>query len=154
MQFTARQARINAICGLNLASAESCALLRKMGHDASAVPNASAEAPASGVAVEQDDILVKVPATRPDILHECDLVEDVAVAYGFNRIKKTFPSTNTVAKGHAINQLSDIVRRECAQAGWLEVLPLTLVGSVRGVLARYYLTSAPYSALMTRISPS
>lgn len=73
-----------------------------------------------------DGLVVKVPATRPDILHECDIMEDVAIAYGFNKLRKTFPRTNTVAQALPINKLADIVRRECALAGFTEVLPLTL----------------------------
>lgn len=30
----------------------------------------------------------QVPPTRSDILHACDVVEDVAIAYGFNNIPK------------------------------------------------------------------
>jgi phenylalanyl-tRNA synthetase beta chain len=104
-----------------------------MGHQASI--GASADRPAinasTSLVLQQappDDLLtVSVPPTRPDILHECDLVEDVAISYGFNNLKKTFPSTNTIAKPYPINKLYDLVRKECAFAGWLEVLPLTLV---------------------------
>jgi phenylalanyl-tRNA synthetase beta chain len=74
-----------------------------------------------------DELLVKVPPTRPDILHECDIMEDAAIAYGFNNLPKTFPPTNTVAQPLAISKLSDLVRVEWAMAGWVEVLPLILV---------------------------
>ena len=33
-----------------------------------------------------------------DILHTCDIIEDAAIAYGYNNISMTFPKTNTVAK--------------------------------------------------------
>ncbi len=32
-----------------------------------------------------------------DVIHPCDIVEDVAIAYGFNNIKMTFPKTSCVA---------------------------------------------------------
>ena len=32
-----------------------------------------------------------------DILHTCDIIEDAAIAYGYNNICMTFPKTNTVA---------------------------------------------------------
>ena len=76
---------------------------------------------------DKDEILVAVPATRPDIMHECDLVEDAAIAYGYNRLPKTFPNTSTVAQALPISKISDIVRREWAYAGWVEVLPFILV---------------------------
>jgi phenylalanyl-tRNA synthetase beta chain len=74
-----------------------------------------------------DEIQVGIPPTRPDIFHECDIMEDAAIAYGFNKLPDTFPATNTVAQPLAINKLSDVIRREWALAGWIEVLPLILV---------------------------
>lgn len=110
--FTASCSYINSCTGLNLSQEEIIRFLTKMGNDTHA----------KGA----DELVVNVPATRPDILHECDIMEDVAIGYGFNNLKKTFPRTNTVAQALPINKLSDIVRRECALAGFTEVLPLTL----------------------------
>ena len=31
------------------------------------------------------------------MLHACDIMEDVAIAYGYNNIKMTFPKVNTIA---------------------------------------------------------
>ena len=92
---------------------------------------------ASVSASDADVIDVQVPPTRPDILHECDLVEDAAIAFGFNNLPDTFPPTSTVAQPLSINKLSDIVRHEWALAGWVEVLPLILVRPSR-----------PYSAIV------
>ncbi|EPQ26368.1 uncharacterized protein PFL1_06016 [Pseudozyma flocculosa PF-1] len=105
---------INRCTGLKLSADDMIKLLNKMGHEAAK----SADQP--------DQLIVDIPPTRPDILHECDLMEDVAVAYGFDNLPKTFPSTNTVAAPLPINKLADIVRRECAYSGWVEVLPLIL----------------------------
>ena len=33
-----------------------------------------------------------------DVIHPCDIAEDVAIAYGFNNIKMTFPKTNCIAQ--------------------------------------------------------
>jgi phenylalanyl-tRNA synthetase beta chain len=60
-------------------------------------------------------------------LHECDIMEDAAIAYGFNNLPRKLPRTNTVAKPFAVNRLGDILRKECAMAGWIEALPLILV---------------------------
>ena len=75
----------------------------------------------------KDEVIVQIPPTRPDILHECDIMEDAAIAYGFNKLPDTFPPTSTVAQPLAISKLSDIVRTEWALAGWVEALPLILV---------------------------
>ena len=77
--------------------------------------------------ISKDLIDVYVPPTRADILHQCDIMEDVAIAYGFNKLPRSFPSkSGTVAQPLMINKLSDIVRLEAAMAGWSEVMPLIL----------------------------
>ena len=69
---------------------------------------------------------VSVPITRADILHPCDIAEDVAIAYGFNRIPRRFPPTNTVGEQQPINHLTDLLRFDLANAGYMEVLTLGL----------------------------
>lgn len=72
------------------------------------------------------NINVVVPPSRSDILHPCDIMEDVAIAFGFNNIPETLPSTHTTATPQPINKLSDALRREIAMAGCTEVIPLIL----------------------------
>lgn len=113
--MVAGAAYINSCTGLSLSSSEISKLLQKM-------------ALGSSVSATDPDVLsIEVPPTRPDILHECDIMEDAAVAYGFNNLPKAFPKTNTVAQSLGLSRISDIVRREWALAGWVEVLPLILV---------------------------
>ncbi|KAF8914027.1 phenylalanyl-tRNA synthetase subunit beta [Gymnopilus junonius] len=105
---------VNSCTGLSLKSEQVSTLLQKMGLTASVSPS------------NNDEILVHVPPTRPDILHECDIMEDAAIAYGFNNLPDKFPATSTVAQPLAISKLSDVIRTEWALAGWVEVLPLIL----------------------------
>lgn len=112
-ETSVRVSYVNRCTGLQHDAAQIAQLLGRMGH--TAAPTADA-----------DVVSVQVPVTRPDILHECDLMEDVAVAHGFDHLPKTFPPTNTVGGPLPINKLTDIVRHACAQSGWLEVLPLIL----------------------------
>jgi phenylalanyl-tRNA synthetase beta chain len=79
---------------------------------------------------DSDTLNVAIPPTRSDILHECDIMEDAAIAYGFNNLPDTFPATSTVAQPLAVSKLCDIIRHEWAYAGWVEVLPLILVRGV------------------------
>ena len=44
-----------------------------------------------------DEIEVEIPPTRSDVIHACDIMEDAAIAYGFNNITHTTPRTYTVA---------------------------------------------------------
>ncbi|MCJ1430503.1 phenylalanine--tRNA ligase subunit beta, partial [Sticta canariensis] len=106
---------INGCCDLSLTGPEICSLLKRMSYTAS---------PSSA---SPDLIDVHIPPTRADILHQCDIMEDVAIAYGFNQLPRFFPSkSGTVAQPLMINKLSDIVRQEAAMAGWSEVMPLIL----------------------------
>jgi len=75
---------------------------------------------------DNDDILVEIPPTRHDIIHACDIYEDVAIAYGYNNIVKTLPATNTIAAQYPINKLSDQLREQMAQAGFTEALTFSL----------------------------
>lgn len=76
-----------------------------------------------------DDILVvKLPITRPDILHPCDVMEDNAVGYGYDNLPKGEKLSNAefIASALPISKVSNIFRIASSQASWLEVLPLTL----------------------------
>lgn len=71
-------------------------------------------------------VKVLVPPTRHDILHERDIVEDLAIAYGYNKIEKTFPKTSTVAQEFPLNKLSDHLREEVTRSGFTEALTFSL----------------------------
>ncbi|KAJ3550639.1 hypothetical protein NM688_g5030 [Phlebia brevispora] len=113
--MTAHPSYVNSCTGLNLNAPELAVLLEKM----------------TLIAKEDtsdfDTVSVEIPPTRPDIMHECDIMEDAAIAYGFNNLPDTFPPTSTVAQPLELSKLSDIIRREWALAGFVEVLPLILV---------------------------
>ena len=38
-----------------------------------------------------ESVSVRVPITRPDVMHACDVMEDVAVAYSFNKLPRPLP---------------------------------------------------------------
>jgi phenylalanyl-tRNA synthetase beta chain len=111
---TASHSYLNAATGLDLSREEACKLLNKMSLIAR---------PSTG---DKDLIEVDVPCTRSDILHECDIMEDYAIGYGYNNLPTSLPTTSTVAKPFPINKLGDILRKECAMAGWIEALPYIL----------------------------
>ncbi|KAI0431797.1 phenylalanyl-tRNA synthetase [Xylaria sp. FL1042] len=103
---------INGCCGLDLSADAICQLLEKMAYTSRPL---------------ESKIEVFIPPTRPDVLHPCDIMEDVAVAYGFNKLPRSVSTKSaTVGKPLPMNKLADIVRLECAMAGWLEVMPLIL----------------------------
>jgi phenylalanyl-tRNA synthetase beta chain len=76
---------------------------------------------------DKNKLNVQVPVTRSDIMHECDLVEDVAIAYGYNNLKLEVPKTFYGASEQPVNHLSDFLRVELAMAGFTECLNWALV---------------------------
>jgi|TARA_B100001142_G_scaffold314508_1_gene352088 phenylalanyl-tRNA synthetase beta chain len=74
--------------------------------------------------IDGDVLRVEVPPTRSDILHPCDVAEDVAIAYGYNNInkEKAGPNVVTVGAQQPLNNFSDLVRQEMASQGFSEVL--------------------------------
>lgn len=41
--------------------------------------------------LDDNTIEVTPPITRSDVLQNCDIIEDVAIAYGYNNIVKKLP---------------------------------------------------------------
>ncbi|XP_028772641.1 phenylalanine--tRNA ligase beta subunit, cytoplasmic [Neltuma alba] len=85
---------------------------------------------------KQGNIVVSVPPSRSDVLHPCDVMEDVAIAYGFNAIKDKAIIDNKGSKRLAaslrllpLNELSDLIRKEVAMMGFTEVLTFILCSS-------------------------
>jgi phenylalanyl-tRNA synthetase beta chain len=113
---TAEISYINACCGLDLSAEEICKLLKRMCYTA----RPSTE--------NKDLIDIDIPITRADVLHQCDIMEDVAIGYGYDNLERTFPkgSGGTIAAPLPLNKLADIVRHESALCGWSEVMPLIL----------------------------
>ncbi|KAJ2743670.1 phenylalanine--tRNA ligase subunit beta [Coemansia sp. BCRC 34301] len=105
---------LNSIIGINQSNDQIVELLKKMSLEA-VVEDAS-----KGV------IAVKLPPTRPDILQECDVAEDLAIAFGYDNIPRAPNTEATVGVPLPLNKLSDLVRKETAMAGWTEVLTLSL----------------------------
>lgn len=113
-QETVSTAYINECIGVALDGSEMCRLLTKMSLQASMKEGSN------------EILLVQVPPTRSDIFHACDVMEDVAIAYGFNRIPKTIPAVNTLAAPFPLNKLTDALRAEVALLGFTEIATLTL----------------------------
>ena len=73
-----------------------------------------------------DTLTVRVPPTRSDVLHACDVAEDVAVAHGFNNVAETLPRSATIGRELPLNQLTELLRGDVAAAGFTEVLTWAL----------------------------
>lgn len=60
---------------------------------------------------EDKNYSAHVPAWRVDVLHECDLLEDIAICYGYPKIAHTLPPTSTVGSQLRINKFTDFMRQ-------------------------------------------
>ena len=105
-------AECKKLLGIELTSSSMANLLEKMRFGA--VPE--------GV----DHVKVQVPCYRADIMHDWDLFEDVAIAYGYDRITDSPPATFTVGKPHPVQVCAALAREAFCGLGYLEVMPFTL----------------------------
>ncbi|NQS73179.1 MAG: phenylalanine--tRNA ligase subunit beta [Methanoculleus sp.] len=71
-------------------------------------------------------VRVLVPCYRADILHDWDIFEDVAIAYGIENFDATLPATSTVAEEHPTTAIARAVRAVMVGLGYLEMIPFTL----------------------------
>ena len=74
------------------------------------------------VKCSEDEVLVKVPAYRVDIMHPIDLVEDIAIAYGYDRIKPEIPKVFTSGGESYVERFSSKVRLIMVGLGFQEVI--------------------------------
>ncbi|MBT4257581.1 phenylalanine--tRNA ligase subunit beta [archaeon] len=70
---------VNKLLGLDLEEKTIKQLLGKMGH-------------------EYNNGIVKSPSYRTDLLHEVDLIEDIAIAYGYENFEPIIPKISTIGK--------------------------------------------------------
>jgi phenylalanyl-tRNA synthetase beta chain len=103
-------AEINSTIGININQEEMIRLCNRM-----------QLGPASYIA-ETGKIRCVVPPTRSDVLHPVDVIEDIAIAYGFNNVELKIPQTLTVGQPLPINLFTDLLRAEIARAGYVEML--------------------------------
>ncbi|MGA2524138.1 MAG: phenylalanine--tRNA ligase subunit beta [Candidatus Bathyarchaeia archaeon] len=102
----------NRILGLNLSAKEICKLLLTAGLGICKVDNCSIE--------------VEVPFYRVDVMHQVDLIEDVAVAYGYNNIECVWREMPTTGKAKPAQQSINIARELMVGLGYQEILTYTL----------------------------
>ncbi|MDH7517564.1 MAG: phenylalanine--tRNA ligase subunit beta [Candidatus Thermoplasmatota archaeon] len=103
---------VNSVLGTKFGEKEVIDCLSAMGYDASKN--------------EKGSIDVYIPAWRTDILHDIDLVEDVAVGYGFDRFETDLPKSMTFGKVLSKQNLYDDLRSIMIGLGFNEVTTFTI----------------------------
>jgi len=140
----------NELLGLKLTEVQVVESLRKCRLDAKAMKNGVVE--------------VSIPAYRIDVLHEVDLVEEVAIGYGYYKLKPTIPETLTIGEPHPAHRTADVVRQIMTGLGFTEVMNFTLINEAahyenmrlkaRNVIKLANPVSADYTILRESLLPS
>ena len=98
--------QVNQVLGLSLSIEEMITCLGRMGCDATL----------------KDEVLdVLVPAWRSDILHERDLIEDIAIGYGYDAFEPELPHMETIGGRLPRNKDIDLLRKTLVGLGFNEV---------------------------------
>ena len=97
---------VNGTLGMEFTPEETAALLGKMGYDA----------------ILGDNLMVKVPSYRTDIMHPMDLVEDVAIAYGYGAFVPEIPDIASEAGEDPLEVFSRGLRNFLVGYGLQEVV--------------------------------
>jgi phenylalanyl-tRNA synthetase beta chain len=71
--------------------------------------------------VQANIVDVGIPAYRVDILHDVDIVEDIAIGYGYDRIEPTLPTTMTVGHELPLSRLRRTIRDLMVGLGYQEI---------------------------------
>jgi phenylalanyl-tRNA synthetase beta chain len=83
----------------------------------------------AGFGVEKmsgDCVSVLVPCYRVDVMHQVDLVEDIAIAYGYNNIETLWRELPTTGGMRPEQRVIDIAREFMVGLGYQEILTYTL----------------------------
>ena len=105
-------AAANRVLGLDLDAEETARCLVKLRY---------------GAAPENGRVAVEIPAYRADILHEQDIIEDVAIGYGYTNFVPKLVGTMTVSRPRPVEETSELVRRVMTGFGLFEVMTNILV---------------------------
>jgi len=114
--YTVTSENVKKELGLDISADVARAYLEKMMHAVKVVEEG-----------ERWSLLVYPSRLRPDVLHLCDLVEDLAIAHGYNNFPKISSSSYSVGQEHPFNKRADEIRRECAIVGYTEMYNMALL---------------------------
>jgi phenylalanyl-tRNA synthetase beta chain len=105
-------ARANEFIGLDLKPAAMAKIAKRMRY---------------GVQKMKDGTLTLLaPPYRTDIMHEVDLIEDIAIGYGYDQLEPTLPSVVTTGEQVPIEKISQKARKVLTGLGFMETMGYTL----------------------------
>jgi len=102
----------NGVLGLQLSAERMAELLSTAGFEVEKV--------------SRDSVAVLVPCYRVDVMHQVDLVEDIAIAYGYNNIEPLWCELPTSGSVKPEQRLFDVAREFMVGLGFQEILNYNL----------------------------
>ena len=99
---------MNKILGLNLKETEIKKYLERMGFD-------------------YKNKTVLIPAYRTDILHEIDIAEDIAIAYGYNNFKVEIPNVATIGEENKLESFKEKIANVLIGLSLIEINSFSIV---------------------------
>jgi phenylalanyl-tRNA synthetase beta chain len=79
--------------------------------------------------VSEKSVTVLVPCYRVDVMHQVDLIEDIAIAYGYNNIEPFWRELPTTGRLRPEQRLIDTAREFMVGLSFQEVLTYTLTSA-------------------------
>jgi phenylalanyl-tRNA synthetase beta chain len=92
----------NKLLGINISEKQLKQLLEKMGYD-------------------YKNKIAEIPAWRADILHEVDLIEDIAIAYGYENFIPEIPEISTIGEEKSKEKIKRNIALILSGLGLLEI---------------------------------
>lgn len=139
-----RDSDVEGLTGLRLIAAKTKELLEKAGYGVSGS-------------------FVTIPDYRRDILHVCDVIEDIAILYGFDKIASAPLTSYTIGSSTEMNAFVDGIREIAVGLGFQEILSPILSNravmeekmgvSGTGLVEIENIMSETYSAVRSWLSP-
>lgn len=102
---------INSLLGVELGSGEAVEALERMGYSSEH---------------GQGKLKIKIPPYRSDIMHDVDIVEDVAIGYGYENLEPRLPQIATTGEEHPLERKWSKLRKLLTGYGLSEVMSLML----------------------------
>ncbi|MBI2045501.1 phenylalanine--tRNA ligase subunit beta [Candidatus Pacearchaeota archaeon] len=93
---------VNKLLGIKLKEIDLKNLLEKMGH-------------------KYSNKIVEIPAWRIDIMHEVDLIEDIAIAYGYDNFEAEIPPISTIGEEDRKEEIKRKISEIISSLGFIEV---------------------------------
>lgn len=132
---------VQRIMGMALSTEEVCHSLEKMGYEAKPLDK---------------NIEVQIPAYRGDVLHQIDVVEDVAIGYCYDKLTPVLPEEPSFGMELPVEKKSAIARQIMIGLGYQEVMSFVLSDSKyqEGFVEIENPITEEYAILRTTLVPS